>query len=545
MTNGICSSKDLNKKIVSEIVESINGYSQDYHVYGISESAIDAVSSIEIDDVPHLIAIAKKESSTLRAIWIMNRAMQIEKSFRTYIARANIFEQGGILYSQSTDREVYKLLSQEVEIIFIEGMSFDENNSFSKGCNVQVVPQKEFLYVFTDWNMEYLQIPVENEYDNYEIEKDNKDKNIIMIVEENPIEQIYSQLRALTSKAVALKAVELHAKQQGIVFEDDVKLKKAEGVSYLVQNAIDYFDSAATENITQRMLNLYYGTIALMEAEMLVKGEQYKELSEIEKITQNGHGMFTFGDAIDGLNDFNVGVIKQGLFPKWLEHRGLDMSLFPESKKNAQKSEQYFQSLNSLLYCIPELENILLEVDDKFEPGYLFPSYDMFFNESGMMSNKIYYQRKYFGSYVNLIDETKRAKVELIEQLPGKFTLIGSYVDEHSSAVGWKVFVHHKKGTRHYESYKTHKGISVSMLMKPALNISSDWEVYAVMILYTLSIIVRYMPNLWARCLHKDLDYNKSVFYQFSRVAERELTQIFLESISGKKVVIRYPQSLI
>lgn len=47
---------------------------------------------------------------------------------------------------------------------------------------------------------------------------------------------------------------------------------------------------------------------------------------------------------------------------------------------------------------------------------------------------------------------------------------------------------------------------------------------------------------MWARITHGDLDRYKAVFYQFSRVAERELTQIFLETLTGKRVIIRHPQ---
>ena len=68
-------------------------------------------------------------------------------------------------------------------------------------------------------------------------------------------------------------------------------------------------------------------------------------------------------------------------------------------------------------------------------------------------------------------------------------------------------------------------GLSASMVLAPLFGRTDDWEVFAVMILYALSIIVRYMPNLWIRILHGDLDNYKAVFYQFSRVAERELTQ--------------------
>lgn len=312
----------------------------------------------------------------------------------------------------------------------------------------------------------------------------------------------------------------------------------------MVQNAIDYYDSAATKNLTQRMLNLYYGTIAFMEAEMLMKGNQYKELSEIESITKNGHGMMTFGTVENGLNDFYVGVINQGLFPMWMKHRGVNISMFPNSKKNAENSEIYHESLNSLLYCIPELENILMEIDTNFKPGYLFPYYDMLLNHTGSMIKSVYYERKYVGSYVNMIDQTKRADKQLVQELPGRITLVGEYRDKNTEEKGWRVFVQHKKDGSNYSEYKTHKGLSISMLMKPVLGCSNDWEVYAVMILYALSIIVRYMPNLWARITHGSLDCYKSVFYQFSRVAERELTQIFLETLT-EKVVIRHPQALI
>lgn len=127
---------------------------------------------------------------------------------------------------------------------------------------------------------------------------------------------------------------------------------------------------------------------------------------------------------------------------------------------------EFYISLNTLLYSIPELENILLEIDEKFKPRYMFPSYDM------SMSS--------------------------------------------------------------IEEYNTHKGLSVSMIMASVLGLSSEWDIYAVMILYTLSIIVRYMPNLWTRINHGNLDRYKAVIYQFSRVAERAYTDLFGEAYRKK-----------
>ena len=144
-----------------------------------------------------------------------------------------------------------------------------------------------------------------------------------------------------------------------------------------------------------------------------------------------------------------------------------------------------------------------------------------------------------------MLDMTGRAEESLIHEMPGKITLIGPYKDNISKSKGWRVFVQHKKDGTHFDEYKVHKGLSASVILRPLFGITNDWEVYAVMILYTLSIIVRYMPNLWARISHGDLDHYKAVFYQFSRVAERELTQVFLEKLTGKRVVIRHPQGLI
>lgn len=82
-------------------------------------------------------------------------------------------------------------------------------------------------------------------------------------------------------------------------------------------------------------------------------------------------------------------------------------------------------------------------------------------------------------------------------------------------------------------------------MQAPLFGRIDNWVVFTVMILYELSIVVRYMPNLWTRVLHGDLDYYKTVFYQLSTVAERELVPIFLEKITGKEVLITHAHNKI
>lgn len=456
------------------------------------------------------------------------------------VCRDSTSHKFGYLYSQSTDKSAYRLLESTVEVIFIQGMGFDPNNSFSMGCKIPVLPDSDFLYVMTDWNMEFLGVESSHE------ESMREEKETLRIIEEDPLQQIYTHLQSLTSRTVARQAVLYHARHDGLSFTDDVVIGKAEGVSYLVQNAIDYYDNAATSNMTQRLLNLYYGTIALMEAEMLVYGEQYSVLSEIENVTKSGHGMCTFGDA-DSLKDFYIGVLNKGLFQAWLSHRGIDVSGFSNSKKNAEKSDLII-SLDELFRHIPELQNIMQETEPDYKPYFLFPSFDFLFGHTHGLSEPVY-DRKYMGSYVDFLNiEGKHDpdwEKQLIETFRAPLTIVGEYRDVVTNSTGWRTFVMHQKNGHHYESYQTHKGQSASMIIAPLFGRTDDWEVFAVMILYALSIIVRYMPNLWARILHGNLDNYKAVIYQFSRIAERELTQIFLEKLTRKKVTISHPQGVI
>lgn len=444
------------------------------------------------------------------------------------VSRDETLHRFAYLNSQSTDRTVYRKLEQRTEVIFVSSFGFKEDNFFSNGCKVPVLPDHDLLYVITDWNLAFLGVKPSSE----ESAVQKRNQNHINIIEENPLQQIYTQLESLTSRSVARQAVMYHSAGDKTIIGGDIVSAKAEGISYLVQNAIDYYDRASTNNMTQRLLNLYYGTVALMEAEMLVYGDQYSNLSEIENVTKSGHGMMTFGNAVD-LNDFYIGVLDKGLFQAWLSHRGINTSDFPESRKKAEKSE-FNISLDDLFRHIPELQNVMQEAEAGYKPYFLFPSYDSSLNYTSGLRKPVY-ERKYQGSYVDFLNLDGPTDYDweetLIQSFLAPITIIGKFEDISSKSQGWRTFVKHKKNGYHYESYHTHKGLSASMVIAPLFERNDDWEVFAVMILYSLSIIVRYMPNLWARILHGDLDYYKAILYQFSRVADLEIIDEYGDDI--------------
>lgn len=449
------------------------------------------------------------------------------------VSREGITHRFAVLSSFS--KSGYQMVANSAEIVFVSSFSYRADNIPK---DAKVYPSSDFLYVMTDWNMKTLRIEPPM------FERKPTTHDTIRIIEENPLQQIYTHLRSLTSITVVRQAVLRHAEKEGITLEPFVITEKAEGVTYLVQNAIDYYDQASTGNMTQRLLNLYYGTLALMEAEMLISGDEYKSLSEIETITSFGHGMTTFGPA-KTLREFYVGVLDRGLFQAWLSHRRVDVSGFEQSRKKAEKSELKI-SVDDLFRHIPELQDIMQETEEDYKPYFLFPYYDSLFNHTTSLHGRVY-EPEYPGSYISFLNREGKNDLEwekkLIEDFIAPFTITGVYTEREST--GWRTYICHPQGTYHHECYNTHKGMNASMVISPLFGRTDDWEVFAIMILYALSIIVRYLPNLWTRIMHGDLDYYKAVLHQFSRVAERELTQIFLEQLTGKKAMLIHPQSVI
>lgn len=89
--HGICNANELDSNIVKEIVEIVNSYNGDYIDVGILDSTLDAVPSIETDDVSELIKAADEVDGRDRRFLIMNKAVGLEKSYRTYLHRGLAF----------------------------------------------------------------------------------------------------------------------------------------------------------------------------------------------------------------------------------------------------------------------------------------------------------------------------------------------------------------------------------------------------------------------------------------------------------------------
>lgn len=102
--NGICYSNEIDKKIVEEIIDIINEYNYDYIDIGIIESSLDCIPGIVTDNVDDVLKMHKTKYNNSRDFLIGNKAVMLEKSYRTYVRRGLAFA-----YSYVFDRAISDL----------------------------------------------------------------------------------------------------------------------------------------------------------------------------------------------------------------------------------------------------------------------------------------------------------------------------------------------------------------------------------------------------------------------------------------------------
>jgi hypothetical protein len=80
-------------------------------------------------------------------------------------------------------------------------------------------------------------------------------------------------------------------------------------------------------------------------------------------------------------------------------------------------------------------------------------------------------------------------------------------------------------------------------LIRPIFGVVDDYRCISIVLLYALSIIVRYRPSIWRRVQEGDLDHMRVLIEAFLTVAERVLPEQFLVTVSGQPVSANQPGS--
>ena len=476
--------------------------------------------------------------------------VSVEQEFRHGEYLLIAAERGGhrhriaLLYSSATDNAVYKAAARLAEHIFFNGEPYMVD-SFAYGLDKPVGPASDFHSLLLVWNATSSEGKFAPSGDKTAPATASRPKHRVLLSEE-PIEAIWLRLRQLQSVTLAKKTISERALQEAAPLAEDAVCSKAEGVAYALRNAMDYFHTNDIRNVSQRVLNLYYGSMAFAFAEMLASPLGPSALVEIEESTKRGHGLYTLDGLRGGLENLVVGIETPGFYPAWIKSMGIATDAVPSRNKRPQQYQELgklpawsWLTIEQLFGRIPEVSDLF---NDIFEsaPGWVLPFYDQSANQGlSLFGSKKPPSR----SYVQFMDKSSRLTKEDIAAFPGPIHEIAEVAAEHPGRY-FRAAVDHTGKSVWWEALQLHHSpFKRNALILPIFETVSEYRAICLALLYGLSIVVRYRPSIWRRVQEGDLDHMRVLIEAFLAVVERVLPEQFLERISGQRVSAKQPGS--
>jgi hypothetical protein len=457
--------------------------------------------------------------------------------------RAGVEHRVAIMYSSATNNAVYKALAPQVEHIFIKGELY-KLESFAYGIATPVSTADEFHGVLVAWNNASATGKFAPNKPAAPIAAQPPKHRTLL--SEEPIEAIWLRLRQLTSVTLARKLVETRAVNEGVPLDDEVVRTKAEGLAFSLRNASDYFKTRDGQNVSQRVLNLYYGSMAFAFAEMLAAPKGPASLADIEKITTQGHGLCTLDGEQDGLERVVVSTVATGFFASWMKFLGIPTDSFPSKKPKTyadlpKQAESSWLTVEALFARIPEVADLFLDIFVS-KPAWITPTYDQEANpRTSLHGGK---KEGPTTTYSVFLDDSARLAVEDIATFPGPISQI-SEVPSQEPGRHFRVAVDVSGKEIWWDALPVHRSpFERTALIVPAFGVVGEYRAICLALLYALSIMVRYRPSVWRRVQEGDHDHLRVLVEAYLAVVERVLPEQFLERITAQRVFAKQPGSL-
>ncbi|WP_199189642.1 YaaC family protein [Trinickia symbiotica] len=432
-----------------------------------------------------------------------------------------------LMYTSATDNRHYKQLDGCVDHIFVNGALY-KVESYAFGISTPVSPIDDFFPVLVEWNKQVAPEtgkPTEKQ----------KPRALRHITAERPVDEVWAHLTQLGSVKLADKLVARRAEQDSVCLSMEQRKLKSAGVAYAIRNAADYFRGASNESANRRIISLYYGSLALAFAEMLASPAGAADLDEVEGMTKQGHGLFTVPAGTDDFGALYVGVLATGFFPRWATFLGYSTDSYPRAKPKTPSDvdktpANCVTTFGKLLATLPELGSLFFDVYD-LEPSWVTPIFD---TESNHMGGA----RAVGSSYVRFVDKSGRLAEDRLRSTTWPIAELTLVQGDEDDGRTYRARVDHSGSQFWYEVLPIHRSpfTQSGTLILPPLAGVHEYRAICLIVLYALSILVRYMPSAWRRVEGGDWDQHLALVARMLDVFERMLPQEFLESVTGDRV---------
>jgi hypothetical protein len=233
-----------------------------------------------------------------------------------------------------------------------------------------------------------------------------------------------------------------------------------------------------------------------------------------------------------------------GFFPAWAASIGQKIDVIPQKKARrydelASYPETSWISVEALLASIPEIGDLFSDIFES-KPRWVTPAEEQMANAGmGLFGTPTPPTR----SYLQLVDGTCRLTKEDIALFPGPIGEIGEIASEGGGR-HFRVAVDHPGKQFAFQALKIHHSpLGSQALIQSIFGVIDEHRAICVVLLYALSIIVRYRPSIWRRVQEGDLDHMRVLIEAFLTVVERVLPEQFLERVTGQRVLAKQPGS--
>lgn len=359
---------------------------------------------------------------------------------------------------------------------------------------------------------------------------------------DNPIRHIWARLEVISTFSGAKTFLQRKAEIADKTIADDIINGKAKGIAFCVRNAREYFKVPIEANFTIACLSYYYGTLSLLEALLLSDLENDLTLNNIEAFTISGHGLRSIINKDEGAafptSEYLI-ILRDGFFSKFLQYNGYNIEDIAVSKKyttypssnQLRESEraalngdnEKFINIIDLLNRVPELKSIYSEIFRK-QPNYIRFSFEELSPDTPelILKCKKYDNTEFLNedTFYDMIGCSRDNQINITKEYGSEY---------YATSVNVPRTLIEKWGN--YSSV-----MAKSCSVKPIVNIN-DVLLIDFMLLYTLSIWVRYRPALWREIIEGDYDLYRPLISNFLIAVERVIPNIVLNRLYEKKFV--------
>lgn len=379
------------------------------------------------------------------------------------------------------------------------------------------------------------------------------------LVAEDVRQTVWLRLRRLTSSRLCRQIIS--ARTSALTPEE--LESKSEGVAWAVRSALGYWDVNPAD-LNAKILTRYYALLQISIAEQVASPNPAFDLNEVQRHTEQGHGLSTLSDPAAIFPDsYYLAGSRSGHFYSYCRYKGINLGEYAFEKrprvfsKLNPEEQGRLVSLTDLFRRVPELGPVVEEYLG-VQPLSLHVGF-----ATRNMANLSQMTRQ------NLMRAPRPAQMPAVATPPQQITYIAVYPQgakitegylnslglpikniaaEHDSPTKSSYFVgefSHPAGSQWWQHLETYKsGYSGTSIILPLWGEISDAFVIHFIVLYALSIVVRYLPSLWHDIENGDLNHVRALIEHYLAIVDGVLPRMSVERITGVRLRVDQPGSM-